>query len=156
MAAGVNGAAAGDGADSIVRAAGSGPGAQSERMPDGKPVATRDAPVGGQAVLEGVMMRGVSTWSVACRKPDGEIQVTSEPIVAWAKRNRLFRVPIIRGVVALGESLKIGFKALAISANAQLEDEDGEEQEIGGWTWGLTIAFSLVIAIGLFFVVPVG
>jgi uncharacterized protein YqhQ len=156
MAAGVNGAAAGDGADSIVRAAGSGPGALAERMPDGKPVATRDAPVGGQAVLEGVMMRGVSTWSVACRKPDGEIEVTSEPIVAWAKRNRLFRVPIIRGVVALAESLKIGFKALAISANAQLEDEDGEEQEIGGWTWGLTVAFSLVIAIGLFFVVPVG
>ncbi|MFL5907819.1 MAG: DUF1385 domain-containing protein [Solirubrobacterales bacterium] len=156
MAAGVNGAAAGDGADSIVHAAGSGPGAQSERMPDGKPVATRDAPVGGQAVLEGVMMRGVSTWSVACRKPDGEIEVTSEPIVAWAKRSRLFRVPIIRGVVALAESLKIGFKALAISANAQLEDEDGEEQEIGGWTWGLTVAFSLVIAIGLFFVVPVG
>jgi uncharacterized protein YqhQ len=126
-------------------------------MPDGLPVANRDAPVGGQAVLEGVMMRGVSTWSVACRTPEGEIEVTSEPLVSWAKRNRVLRWPVIRGVVALGESLKIGFRALAISANAQLEaDEDGEKPEpIGGFTWGLTIVFSMALAIGLFFVVPV-
>ena len=64
---------------------------------------------------------------------------------------------MIRGVVALGESLKIGFKALAISANAQLEeDEEGEKEEIGGWVWGLTIVFSMLLAVGLFFVVPVG
>jgi uncharacterized protein YqhQ len=126
-------------------------------MPDGMPVASRDAPIGGQAVLEGVMMRGVSTWAVAVRKPDGEVEVTSEPLVSWAKRHRLLRLPVIRGVVALGESLKIGFRALAISANAQIEPEDGEEPEpIGGLTWGLTIAFSLVLAVGLFFVVPVG
>ena len=63
-------------------------------MPDGLPVASRDAPLGGQAVLEGVMMRGVSTWAVAVRKPVdedsppeelGEIEVTTEPIVSWAK-----------------------------------------------------------------------
>jgi uncharacterized protein YqhQ len=65
-------------------------------------------------------------------------------------------VPVIRGVVALGESLKIGFRALAISANAQLEDGEEGEEEIGGWLWGLTIAFSLALAVGLFFVVPVG
>ncbi len=124
-------------------------------MPDGKPVAIGDAPVGGQAVLEGVMMRGVSTWSVACRKPEGDIQVTSEPIVSWAKRSRILRIPVIRGVVALGESLKIGFKALAISANAQLAEGE-EEEEIGGFTWGLTIVFSLLLAVGLFFVIPVG
>jgi uncharacterized protein YqhQ len=128
--------------------------AQSERMPDGKPVAVGDAPIGGQAVLEGVMMRGVSTWSVACRTPEGEIQVTSEPIVSWAKRSRILRLPVIRGVVALAESLKIGFKALAISANAQLADGE-EEEEIGGFTWGLTIFFSLLLAVGLFFVIPV-
>ena len=53
--------------------------------------------------------------------------------------------------------MAIGFRALAISANAQIEDdEDGEPEEIGGWVWGLTIAFSLILAIGLFFVVPVG
>ena len=124
-------------------------------MPDGMPVAGRDAPIGGQAVLEGVMMRGVSTWSVAVRKPEGEIEVTSEPLVSWAKRHRVLRLPVIRGVVALAESLKIGFRALAISANAQLAEEE-DAKPIGGLTWGITIALSLVLAIGLFFVVPVG
>ncbi len=132
-------------------------GADPLRMPDGALVAKRDAPVGGQAVLEGVMMRGVSTWSVAVRNPDGEVELSSEPLVPWARRHRLWRVPVVRGVVALAESMKIGFRALAISANAQVpEGEDGEQEEIGGWVWGLTIAFSLVLAIGLFFVVPVG
>jgi uncharacterized protein YqhQ len=103
------------------------------------------------------MMRGISTWAVAVRKPDGSIEVTSEPLVSWAKRHRVLRWPVIRGVVALAESLRIGFRALSISANAQPEPEDGEEPEpIGGLAWGLTIALSLVLAIGLFFVVPVG
>jgi uncharacterized protein YqhQ len=124
------------------------------RMPDGALVAKRDAPVGGQAVLEGVMMRGVSVWAVAVRKPDGDIEVTSEPLVSWARRHRVWRLPVIRGVVALAESMKIGFRALAISANAQLDPE--EQEEIGGFTWGVTIALSLVLAIGLFFVIPVG
>ena len=124
-------------------------------MPDGRPVAVGDAPIGGQAVLEGVMMRGVSIWAVACRTPEGRVTVTSEPLVSWAKRSRIWRLPVIRGVVALAESLRIGFKALAISANAQLSDGD-EEEEIGGLTWGVTIFFSLLLAVGLFFVVPVG
>ncbi len=124
------------------------------RMPDGALVAKRDAPVGGQAVLEGVMMRGVSVWAVAVREPEGEIEVTSEPLVSWAKRHRVWRLPVVRGVVALAESMKIGFRALAISANAQLDPE--EQEQIGGFTWGVTIALSLVLAIGLFFVIPVG
>jgi uncharacterized protein YqhQ len=132
-------------------------GADPLRMPDGALVAKRDAPVGGQAVLEGVMMRGVTVWAVAMRRPDGEIEIASEPIKPWAQRHRLWRLPVLRGVVALGESLKIGFKALGLSANAQIEeDEDGKKEEIGGWVWGLTIVLSLVLAIGLFFVVPVG
>jgi len=128
---------------------------QAEPMPDGLPVASRDAPIGGQAVLEGVMMRGVSTWSVAVRKPEGDIEVSSEPLVSWAKRHRLLRLPVIRGVVALVESMRIGFRALAYSANAQLADDE-EAEPIGGVAWGLTIALSLALAIGLFFVVPVG
>jgi uncharacterized protein YqhQ len=132
-------------------------GADPLRMPDGALVAKRDAPVGGQAVLEGVMMRGISTWAVAVRNPEGQVELSSEPLVPWAKRHRLWRVPVIRGVVALGESLKIGFRALAISANAQMEeDEKGEREEIGGWIWGLTIVLSMALAVGLFFVVPVG
>ena len=72
-------------------------------MPDGALVAKRDAPVGGQAVLEGVMMRGVSVWAVACRNPAGQIEITSESLVPWAGRHRVWRLPVIRGVVALGE-----------------------------------------------------
>jgi uncharacterized protein YqhQ len=132
-------------------------GADPLRMPDGALVAKRDAPLGGQAVLEGVMMRGVSNWAVAVRNPEGQIEIESESIRPWARRHRLLRVPVVRGMVALAESMKIGFRALAISANAQLEeDEDGEPEEIGGWVWGLTIALSLALAIGLFFVIPVG
>src|SRR3954468_8714708 len=132
------------------------------------PPRTRDAPIGGQAVLEGVMMRGVSTWAVAVRKPSpeqladghemepteaalGEIEVVSEPLVSIVKRHRVLRLPLIRGVAALGESLKIGFKALGISANAQLEAEEGEEDaKIGGGTWAGTVVFSVLLAIGLF------
>jgi len=125
-------------------------------MPDGALVAKRDAPVGGQAVLEGVMMRGVTTWAVAVRKPDGEIEVTTETIEPWARRHRVLRWPVIRGIVALGESLKIGFKALGISADAQMPEAEGEKEEIGGFAWSMTIFASLALAIGLFFVIPVG
>src|SRR5213595_2922090 len=92
--------------------------------------ATRDAPVGGQAVLEGVMMRGVSTWAVAVRKPApeddelGPIDVQSFPLVSVLRKHRWMRLPVIRGVVALVESLGIGFKALGLSANAQMEEDD--------------------------------
>jgi uncharacterized protein YqhQ len=111
----------------------------------------RDAPVGGQAVLEGVMMRGVSTWAVATRK-DGEIAVETHPIVSWTRRSRALRWPVIRGVVALGQSLSIGFKALEVSANAQAEPD---EEPISKGTWALTIVAALALAVGLFFVVPV-
>ena len=91
------------------------------------------------------------------RLPDGEIEVTSEPVVSWAKRHRILRLPVIRGIVALVESLKIGFRAIAISVNAREEaDEEGVKQEVGDWLWALTIAGSLLLAITLFFVIPVG
>ena len=123
------------------------------RVPDAGLMAQRDAPVGGQAVMEGVMMRGVSTWAVAVRKPDGEVDVQSFPLVSWTKRHRGFRLPIIRGVVALVESLNIGFKALGMSANAQLDEE---EEPISGAMWFGTVLVALLFAVGLFFVVPVG
>jgi uncharacterized protein YqhQ len=115
--------------------------------------AVRDAPVGGQAVLEGVMMRGVSTWAVAVRKPDGEIEVQSHPLVSILKRHRVYRLPLVRGVVALVESLKIGLQALGISTNAQLEEED---QQVSSGAWAGTVAFSLALAVGIFFLLPVG
>ena len=135
--------------------------------------AQRDLPVGGQAVLEGVMMRGVSTWAVAVRKPTpdqleggeldpkegakGEIEVVTEPLTSYAKTHRWARLPVLRGVVALVESMKIGFKALNISANAQMpEDEQGEREEIGGGTWIGTIVVALAFAVCLFFLLPAG
>jgi uncharacterized protein YqhQ len=125
------------------------------RLPESAPAlsAQRDAPVGGQAVLEGVMMRGVSTWAVAVRKESGEIDVQSFPLVSWTKRHRALRWPVIRGVVALVESLKIGFNALNISANAQLPED---EEPISGGMWVGTMIVALAFAVGLFFVVPVG
>jgi len=133
--------------------------------------AARDAPVGGQAVLEGVMMRGIRTWAVAVRKPsaeqlathregldpeeaaEGDIEVVTEPLQSLLRRHRVYRLPIIRGVIALGESLKIGFRALGISANAQLPEE---EEEISGGMWAGTIVVSILLAVGLFFLIPVG
>jgi uncharacterized protein YqhQ len=134
--------------------------AVKESGPPGGLVATRDAPVGGQAVLEGVMMRGVGQWSVAVRKPAdngslGEIEVSSVPLQSLLRRHRVYRWPVIRGVVALGESLSIGLRALGISANAQLP-EDEQTPEISRRTWVGTMVVALVFAIGLFFVVPVG
>jgi uncharacterized protein YqhQ len=141
----------------------------TQRLPDGALIAQRDAPVGGQAVLEGVMMRGVSTWAVGVRKPlpeevseqgvdpergaHGEIEVTSFPLTSILKKHRVLRLPIVRGVVALVESLVIGFKALGISANAQLPED---EKEISSGMWFGTIVLALALAVGLFFVVPVG
>ncbi|HTQ67724.1 MAG TPA: DUF1385 domain-containing protein [Solirubrobacteraceae bacterium] len=201
------------------------------REQSGELTAQRDAPLGGQAVMEGVMMRGVSNWAVGVRKPlagaapgthlgEGEIEVKSFPLESAMRRHRVLRLPIIRGVVALGSSLAIGFKALEISANAQLVEQphapgadeaqadgptpavDGDQASVNGASsngasangasangaaaddalaadivagevvhaeagtkaeeqipravWLGTIVVALVLAIALFFVVPVG
>jgi uncharacterized protein YqhQ len=154
--------------------------------PDGELSAQRDAPVGGQAVLEGVMMRGVAHWAVAVRKPSaeqlqedersadeaalGEIEVSTYPLDSAMKRHRLLRLPILRGVVALGGSMVIGFRALEISANAQLPPEEQqspsadasadatepETQEIPRAVWAGTVVVAVVLAVVLFFLIPVG
>jgi len=145
---------------------------------DGYLRAQRDAPVGGQAVLEGVMMRGVRHWAVAVRKPVaeraqareqdgpvrdalGEIEVRTFPLRSALSRHRLLRLPIVRGVVALGGSLVIGFRALEVSANAQLpagEDPSAEQeqQEISRGMWAGTVVLALAFAVVLFFLIPVG
>jgi uncharacterized protein YqhQ len=115
--------------------------------------ATCDAPVGGQAVIEGVMMRGIRHWAVAVRKEDGTIESEVHDFESVVKRNRFYRLPVVRGVVALVESMGIGIKALGIAANKQVGEE---EEEIGGATWAFTVAFSLLFAIGFFFLLPLG
>src|SRR6478609_4532043 len=86
---------------------------------------------GGQAVLEGVMMRGPAVWSVAVRTPDGEVVEVTKSVSSPMQRHRLYRLPVVRGVVALGESLAIGFRALAISANFAMQEEPEEGAEPG-------------------------
>src|ERR1700752_2961596 len=95
------------------------------------------------------MMRSPSKWAVAVRKPNGEIAEVVKEISSPMARNRLFRLPVVRGVIALGESLAIGFRALAISANYAAQDASSDEAEEGQTeiTRG-QIVFSFAIAIG--------
>jgi uncharacterized protein YqhQ len=105
------------------------------------------APIGGQAVLEGVMMRGPSNWSLAVRKPDGEIAHVNQKIDSVMARHRFFRLPVIRGIIALGESLAIGFRALAISANYAAQEE-GDDEEVSTEIGRGALIFAFAIAIG--------
>jgi uncharacterized protein YqhQ len=105
------------------------------------------APIGGQAVLEGVMMRGPSNWSLAVRKQDGEIAQLNHEINSVMLRHKVFRLPIIRGVIALGESLAIGFRALAISANYAAQEE-GDDEEVSTEIGRGALIFAFAIAIG--------
>jgi uncharacterized protein YqhQ len=210
--------------------------AEAPRLPDGQLTAGRDAPLGGQAVLEGVMMRGVRHWAVAVRKPTattgfgrpdahpggapeahpqgtpdsppepsdaigsepevaaparnglaadpageglepppadpageglepppaegelGEIEVNTFSLTSVLTRHRWLRAPILRGIIALGGSLAIGFKALGISANAQLPPGEADEdpQEIATGVWVGTVVVAMVFGIGLFFLLPLG
>jgi uncharacterized protein YqhQ len=113
--------------------------------------------VGGQAVLEGVMMRSPSSWAVAVRKPDGGIAQVCRPITSPMAKRRIYRLPVVRGVIALGESLAIGFRALAISAQyaSQEQGEDGEvKTELTRGQLIFAFAISIGFAVMLFKVGP--
>lgn len=104
--------------------------------------------MGGQAVMEGVMMRGPRSWAVAVRTPDDEIELVVHDAPTWAER--WSKVPILRGVMALAESLSLGFKALAWSADRQLPEEERISPKAMGWTMGISIVFFM----GIFLVLP--
>ena len=106
------------------------------------------APIGGQAVLEGVMMRGPSNWAVAVRKPNGQIAEVCRPIESVMKRHWFFRLPVVRGVIALGESLAIGFRALSISANYAAQEDNEEAEAEQAELSRAAIIFAFLIAIG--------
>ena len=91
---------------------------------------------GGQAVLEGVMMRGQEAWSLAVRRPKGEIYLEQHTLAPLASRVRLFKLPFFRGIGVLGDSLAIGVKALAISGNQALEEEEQLTDKQMGWSLG--------------------
>ena len=124
---------------------------------------------GGQAVIEGVMMRGRSAMAVAVRHPSGEVVVHTEPLASRVHRSVWAKRPFIRGVLMLWDTLSLGMKALVFSANVALEEEDDEDKQQqtvkeqtetaakdafqGGVMWG-TMILAMVFGIGLFFVSP--
>src|SRR5215813_25933 len=104
--------------------------------------------VGGQAVLEGVMMRSPHAWGIAVRKPSGEMVTHSEPLDRPSEKHKWMGWPVVRGVMTLGHAMTLGFRALRFSANAALEElapakPDGKKTEISGWIAGINIAFSV-------------
>jgi uncharacterized protein YqhQ len=105
---------------------------------------------GGQAVVEGVMMRGRDVWAVAIRRPAGDIHVESHDIESIAKRHPILRKPFLRGVIALGQALAIGFRALSISAR----ESAPEDEQLTSRQMAVSFVIAAVIFIGLFIVLP--
>jgi uncharacterized protein YqhQ len=106
---------------------------------------------GGQAVIEGVMMRGRKAFAIAMRAPDGKIVIHKEGL-ASVYRSKITKMPFLRGVILLWDALGLGIRALTLSANTQT----GENEKLEGPTLYLTLAISLSIGIGLFFLFPAG
>src|SRR5207245_1307266 len=102
---------------------------------------------GGQAVLEGVMMRGKDTWAIAVRRPTSEIYVEQNPVRGLSAKYPLFRKPIFRGVAALGEAMSIGVRALTISANQALEEEERLSSKQMALSMGIAFAFFTLLFI---------
>jgi uncharacterized protein YqhQ len=123
--------------------------------------------VGGQAVIEGVMMRSHDTYAVAVRRQDGTIFVRQKPFVSLVKRNRIFALPLLRGAIVLVESLVLGILALSFSGDVVMEDERQRDLQngksaraksdkgIGSKLWfAATVVFSFGIGLFIFFYVP--
>ena len=113
-------------------------------------MATKRFYYGGQAVVEGVMMRGRQTMATAVRRPGGGLAIDAQPLPAiytgWARK-----APVIRGVIVLIESLVLGIKALLYSTNISLEEE---QEEVSGGQLGLMMAAALAFSVALFFILP--
>ena len=118
--------------------------------------------VGGQAVLEGVMMRSPHAWAITCRKPSGELSSHSEPLERLSEKHKWMGWPVVRGVMTLGHAMTIGFRALKFSTNVQLEELQKDEQgkvpdkkfEIGGWIAAVNIAISVGFFIFMYKYLP--
>jgi uncharacterized protein YqhQ len=116
--------------------------------------------VGGQAVLEGVMMRTPHAWAITCRKKSGELSTLSEPLERLSEKHRWMGWPVIRGVMTLGHAMTLGFRALRFSANVQLDELQQEERpakkkfEIGGWVAAANIAISVGFFIFMYKYLP--
>ena len=117
-------------------------------------MATSKFHYGGQAVIEGVMIRGQKNMVTVIRKTDGEMVIDKQPLstlyTGWMRS-----APLLRGIIVLIESLVFGIKTLTYSANVALEEEAGKNNEkVGGWWMWVALAFSMVFAVALFFLTP--
>ncbi|MEN6532974.1 MAG: DUF1385 domain-containing protein [Bryobacteraceae bacterium] len=110
--------------------------------------------VGGQAVMEGVMMRAPHSYCVAVRRPAGDVVTDEMPVPKVSEKHKIFKYPIFRGMGSLGQSMWLGMKALRFSANAALDDGESKKQEISPWIMTLNLAFSLAFFIFLYKFVP--
>jgi len=116
--------------------------------------------VGGQAVLEGVMMRSPHAFAIACRKPSGEISIHSEPLERMSEKHKWMGWPGIRGVITLGQAMALGFRALKFSANVALDELQPEpapakkKLEISGWIAAVNIVFSVGFFIFMYKFLP--
>jgi uncharacterized protein YqhQ len=113
-------------------------------MSDGTP-SSSPRYMGGQAVVEGVMMRGERTWAIAVRTPEGDIEIETHDTPTWA--DKWMKIPLVRGVMALAESMALGMKALTWSANRQIPEEEQISSKAMGWTIGVALAFFTAIFI---------
>ncbi|TJX13401.1 DUF1385 domain-containing protein [Tissierella creatinini] len=118
--------------------------------------------IGGQALIEGVMMRGPENVAIAVRKPNQEIEVTTSKLNTLGMRHKVFRAPFLRGVVGLIESLSIGIKALMYSAEFYEEEVDAKQtwtqkifkEKAGEVEMFFTLAISILLSVGIFMVLP--
>jgi uncharacterized protein YqhQ len=119
-------------------------------------LAAEETLIGGQAVMEGVMMRAPHSYCVAVRRSNGEIVFDQMPVSRVSEKYPAFKYPILRGIGTLGQAVWLGVKALQFSANAALEEESGgkKEKPISPWLMGLNLAFSFAFFIVLYKLVP--
>lgn len=118
--------------------------------------------VGGQAVLEGVMMRSPHAWAIACRKPSGAVSIHSEPLDRLSEKHKWMGWPVVRGVITLGHAMTLGFRALKFSANVALEElqpateanPEKKKLEISGWVATINIIFSVGFFIFMYKYLP--
>ena len=114
--------------------------------------------VGGQAVLEGVMMRSPHAWAIAVRKPSGEISSHSEALARPSEKHKWMGWPVVRGVMTLGYAMSLGFRALRYSANVVLDQlqpsDEGKKLEISGWLAAVNIIFSVGFFIFMYKFIP--
>jgi uncharacterized protein YqhQ len=114
--------------------------------------------VGGQAVLEGVMMRSPHAWAIACRKPSGELSTYSEPLERPSDKHKWMAWPVVRGVITLGHAMGLGFKALRFSANVALDEipanDKGKKLEVSGWVAAINVIFSVGFFIFMYKYLP--